>query len=101
MPPPPSSQQPRSLKSQPAYTFVSGSDVVCCIVQVPKEFRLPKSHYRELVFTSADFTRGSDCVIATIFRNIYIWQISNSQLLTTIQVRRSLQFLKQIHNPTA
>ena len=60
-------------------------------VQVPKEFRLPKSHYKELVFTNADFTRASDCVIATIFRNIYIWQISNSQLLTTIQVGHSFR----------
>ncbi|KAK7100985.1 hypothetical protein V1264_023839 [Littorina saxatilis] len=53
--------------------------------QVPKEFRLPNSHYKELVFTKGDFTRDSDNVIATIFRNIYIWQIATGQLLTTIQ----------------
>jgi hypothetical protein len=55
--------------------------------QVPKEFRLPKAHYQELVFTNAAFTRDSSCVVATIFRNICIWQISNAMLLTSMQVR--------------
>ena len=52
---------------------------------VPKEFKLPKSHYADLYFTNADFTRDGNFVIASIFRNIYLWQISTGNKITSIQ----------------
>ncbi|RUS88580.1 hypothetical protein EGW08_003680 [Elysia chlorotica] len=52
---------------------------------VPHEFRLPKAHYVQMNFTHADFTKDSDFVVGTIFRNVYVWQISSGSLVTSIQ----------------
>ncbi|GFR78450.1 NACHT and WD repeat domain-containing protein 2-like [Elysia marginata] len=52
---------------------------------VPEEFRLPKAHYVQMKFTHADFTKDSDFVVGTIFRNVYVWQISSGNLVTSIQ----------------
>ena len=52
---------------------------------VPKEFKLPKKHYTDLFFTNADFSRDGNFVIGTIFRNIYLWQISTGDQITSIQ----------------
>jgi WD40 repeat protein len=52
---------------------------------VPKEFKLPKRNFVELHYTQAEFSRDGKFVIGTIFRNIYIWQISSGNLITTIQ----------------
>ena len=52
---------------------------------VPKEFKLPKRHYTDLFFKNADFSRDGNFVIGTIFRNIYIWQISTGNQVTCIQ----------------
>lgn len=52
---------------------------------VPKEFKLPNSNYTDLFFTNADFSRDGNFVIATIFRNLYLWQISTGVKITTIQ----------------
>ena len=52
---------------------------------VPKEFKLPKRHYMDLYFTNADFSRDGNFVIGTIFRNIYLWQISTGNQITSIQ----------------
>ncbi|KAK3600452.1 hypothetical protein CHS0354_037858 [Potamilus streckersoni] len=57
----------------------------CRPPDVPKEFKLPKSYYTDLYFTHAEFSRDGNFVIATIFRNIYVWQISTNNLITTIQ----------------
>lgn len=54
-------------------------------VNVPKEFKLPKSHYIDLFFTNAEFTHGGKFVIATLFRNIYLWDVTTGELVTTIQ----------------
>ncbi|XP_061175047.1 NACHT and WD repeat domain-containing protein 2-like [Saccostrea echinata] len=54
-------------------------------VDVPKEFKLPRSHYIDLFFTNAEFTHGGKFVIATIFRNIYLWNVATNELVTTIQ----------------
>ncbi|KAL4236339.1 hypothetical protein ACF0H5_004726 [Mactra antiquata] len=53
--------------------------------EVPQEFKLPKSHYADLYFTNADFSRDNNFVIATIFRNLYLWQISTGNKITCIQ----------------
>ena len=53
--------------------------------EVPRDFKLPKSHCTELFFTEANYTRDGNFVIGTIFRNIYLWQISSGNLITTIQ----------------
>lgn len=53
--------------------------------EVPTEFRLPKSHYTDLKFTDADFSRDGNFVIAIIFRNLYLWQVSTGEKITTIQ----------------
>ena len=52
---------------------------------VPKEFKLPRSYYTELYFTNAEFSRDGKFVIGTIFRNIYLWQVSTGNLITNIQ----------------
>lgn len=53
---------------------------------VPKEFKLPKRiNYIELYYKQAEFSRDGKFVIGTIFRNIYLWQISTGNLITTIQ----------------
>ncbi|XP_053395169.1 NACHT and WD repeat domain-containing protein 2-like [Mercenaria mercenaria] len=52
---------------------------------VPKEFKLPKSHYTDLFFTNAEFSRDGNFVVASIFRNLYIWQISTGNRISTIQ----------------
>lgn len=54
-------------------------------VDVPKEFKLPKSHYIDLYFTNAEFTHGGKFVIATIFRNIYLWDVNSAERVTSIQ----------------
>lgn len=54
-------------------------------VDIPKEFKLPRSHYTDLVFTNAEFTHSGKFVIATIFRNIYLWEVTTNELVTTIQ----------------
>ena len=53
--------------------------------EVPKEFKLPKRYYTDLFFTNADFSRDGNFVIGTIFRNIYLWQISTGYQITSIQ----------------
>lgn len=67
-------------------TQVSHSPGVIFPLQVPEEFRLPNSGYRELIFTSAAFTRDSQGVIAALFRKIYIWDIGTSNLRVVIKV---------------
>lgn len=52
---------------------------------VPKEYKLPKRNFVELHFTQAEFSRDGKFVIGTIFRNIYLWQVSSGNLITTIQ----------------
>ncbi|OWF48845.1 NACHT and WD repeat domain-containing protein 2-like [Mizuhopecten yessoensis] len=52
---------------------------------IPKEFKLPKSHFIDLFFTAAEYTRDGKFVIGTIFRNIYLWQISTGNQVTSIQ----------------
>ncbi|XP_063411269.1 NACHT and WD repeat domain-containing protein 2-like [Mytilus trossulus] len=52
---------------------------------VPKEFKLPKRNIVELSYKQAEFSRDGKFVIGTIFRNIYLWQISTGNLITTIQ----------------
>ncbi|XP_012941866.1 NACHT and WD repeat domain-containing protein 2 [Aplysia californica] len=52
---------------------------------IPDEFRLPRSHYVPMAFAHAHFTHDSNYVIGTIFRTVYVWQISNSSLVTSIQ----------------
>lgn len=53
--------------------------------EVPKEFKLPKSHYIDLFFTNADFSRDGNFVVAAIFRNMYLWQVSTGNKITCIQ----------------
>ncbi|KAH3695860.1 NACHT and WD repeat domain-containing protein 2-like [Dreissena polymorpha] len=52
---------------------------------VPNEFRLPKSHYDDLHYTNADFSRDGAFVLATIFRNLYIWNSSTGEKISNIQ----------------
>lgn len=52
---------------------------------VPKEFKLPKSYYTDLHFTNACFSRDGNFVIASLFRNLYLWQVSTGNKITTIQ----------------
>ena len=52
---------------------------------VPAEFKLPRSRYYDIGFTQAIFSPDDKFLIATIFRKIYVWQISNAHLLTTLQ----------------
>lgn len=52
---------------------------------VPKEFKLPKSFYTDLHFTNASFSRDGNFVIASLFRNLYLWQVSTGNKITTIQ----------------
>uniref|UniRef100_A0A2C9JHY2 Uncharacterized protein n=1 Tax=Biomphalaria glabrata TaxID=6526 RepID=A0A2C9JHY2_BIOGL len=54
-------------------------------LDVPEEFKLPKSHYVKLNFTNAELTPDSSFIIGTVFRNIYLWQISSGSLIATIQ----------------
>ncbi|KAL8596042.1 hypothetical protein ACOMHN_021082 [Nucella lapillus] len=53
--------------------------------EVPAEYRLPRSHYRDLVFTAAEFSPSTECVLAAIFRQVYVWSISDQTLITTLQ----------------
>lgn len=52
---------------------------------VPKEFKLPKSYYTDLHFINASFSRDGNFVIASLFRNLYLWQVSTGNKITTIQ----------------
>jgi len=52
---------------------------------VPKEFKLPKSFYEDLYFTNADFSRDGKFVIASMFRNLYVWDATTGDKITTIQ----------------
>ena len=52
---------------------------------IPREFKLPKSHYADIHFTQANFSPDDKFVIATIFRHVYIWNISTNRLLTSLQ----------------
>ncbi|KAK3089761.1 hypothetical protein FSP39_006292 [Pinctada imbricata] len=52
---------------------------------VPENFKLPKSSYTDLKFTNAEFSRDGKFVIGTLFRNIYLWQLSTGNLMTTVQ----------------
>ena len=52
---------------------------------VPTEFKLPKSHYTDLHFSNASFSRDGNFVIASLFRNLYLWQVSTGNKITTIQ----------------
>ena len=52
---------------------------------VPVEFKLPRSHYRNITFSLAAFSPDNKFVIASIFRNVYIWNLSNNKLLTSLQ----------------
>ena len=52
---------------------------------VPEEFKLPRSHYQNIEFKKADFSPDNKFVIATIFRNVYIWNVANNRVLTTLQ----------------
>ncbi|CAH1773349.1 unnamed protein product [Owenia fusiformis] len=52
---------------------------------IPKEFKLPKSHYTDIAFTQADFSREDKFVLLSIFRNVYVYSISNGKLITTLQ----------------
>ena len=54
-------------------------------IDVPREFKLPKSNYTDIHFTQADFSPDDKFVIATIFRHIYIWNVANNRLLTSLQ----------------
>ncbi|XP_050413112.1 NACHT and WD repeat domain-containing protein 2 [Patella vulgata] len=51
---------------------------------IPEEFKLPKSHFQELVFTDAQFSSDSSCVLAVIFRAVYIWRLEG-EMVTTVQ----------------
>lgn len=65
------------------------NEKVCAIFQrprdIPTDFKLPKNQYANLNFTQAEFSRDGKFVIGTLFRNIYLWQISTGNLVTTIQ----------------
>ena len=50
---------------------------------VPKEFRLPKSHYTPVVYTQAEFSQDGQLVIATIFRKIYVWKSWTGEIVTS------------------
>ncbi|KAK6195222.1 hypothetical protein SNE40_000694 [Patella caerulea] len=51
---------------------------------IPEEFKLPKSYYRELFFTDAQFSSDSSCVLTVIFRMVYIWRLEG-EMVTTVQ----------------
>lgn len=52
---------------------------------LPAEFRLPKSDYNKITFTSSQFTPDDQMVVGAIFRNVYIWNISTHALLAVVQ----------------
>ncbi|KAH9495509.1 hypothetical protein Btru_013100 [Bulinus truncatus] len=52
---------------------------------MPEEFKLPKGHYVDMKFTNAEFTPDSKFIVGTMFRNIYLWQISSGSVVATIQ----------------
>lgn len=54
-------------------------------LDIPREFKLPMSHYTNINFTQADFSPDDKFVVAAIFRHIYIWNISTNRLLTSLQ----------------
>ncbi|XP_064605735.1 NACHT and WD repeat domain-containing protein 2-like [Liolophura sinensis] len=49
------------------------------------EFRLPMSSYERLVFTQTAFSGDSRYLFGTLFRNIYMWEISSGNLITAVQ----------------
>ncbi|CAG5117743.1 unnamed protein product [Candidula unifasciata] len=52
---------------------------------IPEDYRLPHSHPVELRFTQASFSADSKFVLASIFRNVYVWQISDGCLSSVIK----------------
>ena len=67
---------------------INTEKVVCHIdrpTDIPSEFKLPRSGYIDIGFTQASFSPDDKFIIASIFRNIYIWQVANSSLLTTLK----------------
>ena len=67
---------------------VGTEKIICQMTRpadVPLEFKLPRSEYTNILFTKAAFSPDDKFVIGTIFRNVYIWQVSNNRLLTTLQ----------------
>ena len=52
---------------------------------VPKEFKLPRTHTVDLHFTKAAFTHDNKFLIGTIFRQIYVWNVITGRLLTNLQ----------------
>ncbi|BFZ00150.1 hypothetical protein BsWGS_03189 [Bradybaena similaris] len=52
---------------------------------IPEDCKLPHSHQVALHFTQAEFTGDSKCVLATIFRSVYLWQISDGRLVSVLQ----------------
>ena len=52
---------------------------------MPAEFKMPNSSYIDIYYTAAEFTADDKFVVASIFRNIYIWSVVDSRVLTTLQ----------------
>ena len=52
---------------------------------MPVEFKMPNSTYVDITYTAAEFTPDNKFVVASIFRNIYIWSVIDSRVLTTLQ----------------
>ena len=52
---------------------------------IPLEFKLPSSHYMDIHFTNSTFSPDDKFVIASIFRNVYIWNTATNRLMASLQ----------------
>ena len=70
--------------------YNTSKDSVTCRMprptDIPKEFKLPKAHQpTEIFYTEAEFSPDDRFVMASIFRNVYVWEADTGRMLTQLQ----------------